>query len=297
LVETAWVYGALLSLIFPFFLFPTYGWRLTFLVALIPLFLIPVVVFYVPESLRFLQQKGRTSEAGALLRKYNFVSSDSETANLPTESPEKSGGVVAALKQLWSPPYRRRTALLWIVWAVLVYTYHGIFIWLPTFYASPPLNFTAVRSIQWVLIVTLAQVPGYYSAALLLDRVGRRPIAFTYLLLAGVGSVLLSLAMTETTILLWSIVISFFNLGAWSALYAYTPELYPTSVRGTGSGAAASIGRLAGVVAPTATPLLYTSGGLAAAFAVFAVFHVVGAVAVIVFGTETKGKVLEEISK
>ena len=297
LVETAWVYGALLSLIFPFFLFPTYGWRLTFLVALIPLFLIPVVVFYAPESLRFLQQKGRTSEAGALLRKYNFVSSDSETANLPTESPEKSGGVVAALKQLWSPPYRRRTALLWIVWAVLVYTYHGIFIWLPTFYASPPLNFTAVRSIQWVLIVTLAQVPGYYSAALLLDRVGRRPIAFTYLLLAGVGSVLLSLAMTETTILLWSIVISFFNLGAWSALYAYTPELYPTSVRGTGSGAAASIGRLAGVVAPTATPLLYTSGGLAAAFAVFAVFHVVGAVAVIVFGTETKGKVLEEISK
>ena len=297
LVETAWVYGALLSLAFPFVLFPIYGWRSTFIVALIPLFLIPVVIFYTPESLRYLQQKGRTDEAIVLLKKHNLVTSDFQIASEPTSLSEKRRSVVATLKELWSPTYRRRTALLWIVWAVLVYTYHGIFIWLPTFYASPPLNFNAVRSIQWVLIVTLAQVPGYYSAALLLDRVGRKPIAFVYLLLAGLGSVLLSLAMAETTILLWSIVISFFNLGAWSALYAYTPELYPTGVRGTGSGAAASIGRLAGVVAPTATPLLYASGGLPAAFAVFAVFHALGAVAVFVLGTETKGKVLEEISK
>jgi len=75
-------------------------------------------------------------------------------------------------------------------------------------------------------------------------------------------SVLLSLAISPSSILLWSIVISFFNLGAWSALYAYTPELYPTRVRGTGAGAAASIGRAAGVIAPTATPLLYAYGGL-----------------------------------
>jgi putative MFS transporter len=195
------------------------------------------------------------------------------------------------------------------VWAVLVYTYHGIFTWLPTFYASPPLNLTVVRSIQWVLIVTLAQVPGYYSAALLLDKAGRKPVAFVYLLFAAVGSVLLSMATGEITIvlwstvisfptiLLWSVVISFFNLGAWSALYAYTPELYSTSVRGTGTGAAASIGRLAGVVAPTATPLLYTYGGLPAAFAVFALFHLLGAIAVLILGTETKGRVLEEISK
>jgi putative MFS transporter len=297
LVETAWVYGALLSLIFPFFLLPTYGWRSTFLVALIPLFLIPIVVFYAPESMRFLQQKGNTSEAVALLKKHNLVPSNLEATSVPVVSSERSRDIAAALKELWSSTYRRRTALLWIVWAVLVYTYHGIFIWLPTFYSGPPLNFEAVTSIRWVLIVTLAQVPGYYSAALLLDRVGRKPMAFVYLLFAGFGSVLLSLAMTETSILLWSIVISFFNLGAWSALYAYTPELYPTSVRGTGSGAAASIGRLAGVVAPTATPLLYAYGGLAAAFAVFAVFHLLGAIAVIVLGIETKGKVLEEISK
>src|SRR3972149_3058946 len=297
LVETAWVYGALLSLIFPFFLLPNFGWRLTFLVALIPLFLVPIVIFYAPESLRYLQQKGRTSEAVSLLKKYSLVPSDFKLTSGSTSLSGGSRSVVAALKELGVPSYRRRTALLWIIWAVLGYPCHGIFIWLPTFYASLPLNLTVVRSIQWVLIVTLAQVPGYYSAALLLDHAGRKRIAFVYLLFAGVGSVLLSLAVIEATILAWSIVISFFNLGAWSALYAYTPELYPTAVRGTGAGAAASIGRLAGVIAPTATPLLYAYGGLAAAFSVFALFHVFGAVAVLVFGMETKGKALEEISK
>jgi putative MFS transporter len=263
------------------------------------------VIFFAPESYRYLQRKGKTSEALALLKKHNIDTSGIEVASKPVSLPQKRQTVLAGLKELWSPRYRRRSLLLWIVWAVLVYTYHGIFTWLPTFYASPPLNFTVVTSIQWVLVVTLAQVPGYYSAALLLDKAGRKPIAFVYLFFAAVGSVLLSAATGEvtilfwsvSTILLWSVVISFFNLGAWSALYAYTPELYSTRVRGTGTGAAASIGRLAGVVAPTATPLLYTYGGLPAAFAVFALFHFLGAIAVLVLGTETKGKVLEEISK
>ena len=295
LVETSWVYGALLSLIFPLFLFPSLGWRSTFLVALVPLFLIPIVAFFAPESLRYLQLKGRSSEAISLLKRHRLVPMDFDESKL-RDVPSEKFVFKAALKEIWSSTFRKRTAMLWISWAVLVYTYHGIFIWLPTFYASPPLNLTVVRSIEWVLIVTLAQVPGYYSAALLIDRVGRKPIAIVYLALAGVGSVLLSLAGAPTIILLWSIVISFFNLGAWSALYAYTPELYPTRVRGTGSGAAASIGRAAGVVAPTATPLLYAYGGLAAAFTIFALTHFLGAIAVVLLGTETKGKILEEIS-
>jgi len=296
LVEASWVYGVLLSLVFPYFLFPTVGWRPTFLVALAPLSLIPLVVFFTPESLRYLQLKGRTDEVLSLLKRHKLVPSDFEAESLP-KAPLKKYNAITAIKELWSPAYWKRTALLWILWAVLVYTYHGIFTWLPSFYARPPLNFNVVKSIEWVLIVTLAQVPGYYSAALLLDRVGRKPILIMYLTLAGIGSVLLSSALDPNSILLWSSVISFFNLGAWSALYAYTPESYPTRVRGTGSGAAASIGRVAGIFAPTITPLLYEYGGLAVVFAIFAIVHLVGPASVILLGMETKGKTLEEISE
>jgi putative MFS transporter len=294
LTEASWVYGALLSLAFSFFLFPAFGWRLTFFVSLIPLVLVPIVYYFAPESLRYLQVTGRKDEAVSLLKKHKLVTADFKED--PKAVPVVRRGLRETLVELWSPIFRRRTLMIWMSWAVLVYTYHGIFIWLPTFYYNT-LSFTVVKSIQWVLIVTLAQVPGYYIAALLLDRVGRKRIAVIFLTSAGVGSILLSLATSTDLILLWSMVISFFNLGAWSALYAYTPELYPTPIRGTASGAAASIGRLAGVVAPTATPLLYSYGGLPAAFAAFALIHLVGAVTIAILGTETKGKPLTEISK
>ena len=44
---------------------------------------------------------------------------------------------------------------------------------------------------------------------------------------------------------------SFFALGAWGALYAYTPEAYPTSLRGTGMGTASGMTRIAGAIAPS----------------------------------------------
>ena len=294
LTEASWVYGALLSLTFSVFLFPAFGWRLTFLVSLIPLALVPAVYFFAPKSLRYLQVTGRKKEAVGLLKKYKLVTEDFMD-DLKAVPPVRHG-FRKTLVELWSPIFRKRTLMIWVSWAVLVYTYHGIFTWLPTFYYDT-LGFTVVKSIQWVLIVTLAQVPGYYIAALLLDRTGRKKIAVVFLTSAGVGSALLSLATNTDLILLWSVVISFFNLGAWSALYAYTPELYPTRIRGTASGAAASIGRLAGVVAPTATPLLYFYGGLPTAFSAFALIHFAGAVTIAILGIETKGKPLTEISK
>ena len=60
--------------------------------------------------------------------------------------------------------------------------------------------------------------------------------------------------------------LSFFNLGAWGALYAITPEVYPTLLRATGSGWAAGFGRIASILAPLAVPVLRAGGGNALLF-------------------------------
>jgi putative MFS transporter len=175
IIEASWVYGALLSLIFPYILFPRLGWRLTFMVALIPLTLIPLILFFMPESLRYLQLKGKVGEALEFLKKQGLITENFVEEKLTNEVYGKHK-ITEALKELWSPPYWKRTLLLWILWAVLVYTYHGIFVWLPTIYVKE-LGLTVVKSIEWTIAVTLAQIPGYYSAAFLLDRMGRKPIA------------------------------------------------------------------------------------------------------------------------
>lgn len=153
-----------------------------------------------------------------------------------------------------------------------------------------------IGPLYWVLIITLLQVPGYYSATFLLDNLGRKTVLALYLAVAGVGSYMFSVSHGLQSILIWSGVVSFFNLGAWAALYTYTPELYPTRMRGTGFGSAASIGRLAGIAAPALTGYIWSGWGLSLAFVVFAAAHLVNAIAVGAYGVETKGRVLEEIS-
>jgi putative MFS transporter len=102
--------------------------------------------------------------------------------------------------------------------------------------------------------------------------------------------------------------VSFFNLGAWGVTYGYTPELYPTRLRGTGTGSAAAFGRIGGILAPLAVGWLLVpgraaasgaaagDGGFTAVFAMFAAVLVAGASAVLLLGEETRGRTLEEIS-
>ena len=87
--------------------------------------------------------------------------------------------------------------------------------------------------------------------------------------------------------------LSFCNLGAWGALYAVTPEVYPTQLRATGAGSAAAFGRLASIIAPLLVPLLSTTTGLTGLFAIFALAFAIAAVAALAL-PELRGRALED---
>src|SRR5207244_10106393 len=89
---------------------------------------------------------------------------------------------------------------------------------------------------------------------------------------------------------------SFFNLGAWGAVYTYTPELYPTHVLATGAGSATAFGRLGGVIAPLLVGMLLPALGRGGVLAMNAALLAVAAIAVGILGPETKRRTLEEIS-
>ncbi len=290
LVETAWVYGALLALLFPYVMIPTYGWRYTFLVGLLPLVLIPPVLLYLPESIRFLIKKGEYDEIKEILAT-NRLADKLDEIEFTMPSTKRY-----SVWDLFSKRYIKRTILLAVLWAALVYTYYGVFIWLPTIY-SKEFSLTIVKSLEWVLIITLFQIPGYYSATFLLDKIGRKKVLGIYLVLAGIASMALALKIEIMWVSIWSIAISFFNLGAWAGLYTYTPELYPTDIRGLGTGFAASIGRIAGILAPMITGYLYATSGLFGPYAIIAFTHIIAGAIVVLIGIETMGRTLEEISE
>ena len=85
------------------------------------------------------------------------------------------------------------------------------------------------------------------------------------------------MAGTDAAIIAAGSALSFFNLGAWGALYAIGPEIYSTGVRGTGTGAAAAFGRIASILAPLSVPLFLAGGGLVLVFGVFGVAFLLAA--------------------
>jgi MFS transporter, putative metabolite:H+ symporter len=86
---------------------------------------------------------------------------------------------------------------------------------------------------------------------------------------------------------------SFFSLGAWAALYAYTPEVYPTRIRTTGMGSASGFARVGGVVAPLVGGALFPVS-LVLALSVFAIAFVLAAVVVTSLRRETRGRPLAD---
>lgn len=194
------------------------------------------------------------------------------------------------MKSVWKKEYSRQTLVLWILWFCVVFSYYGMFLWLPSVMVLK--GFSMIQSFEYVLIMTLAQLPGYFSAAWLIEKIGRKFVLITYLIGTAVSAFFFGSAEELALLIVSGMFLSFFNLGAWGALYAYTPEQYPTAVRGTGTGLAAGIGRIGGVLGPLLVGYLVAAGTpISTIFTIFTIAILVGAV-VVAFGKETKNTVL-----
>ncbi|MFK5635089.1 MULTISPECIES: MFS transporter [unclassified Ornithinimicrobium] len=287
-LESFWAVGWLLAALIGFFVVPRFddGWRWAFALGLVPALWAVVVRWGLPESPLFLERRGRAEEAEAVVRRFERSAGVAhvESRPLPDVPPRTPA-------QLWSPAYRVRTAGIWLVWFCVNFSYYGAFIWLPSLlYAQ---GYDMVRSFGYTLLITLAQLPGYAAAAVLVEVWGRRVTLASFLLGSGASAALFGFADGPTQIVAAGMALSFFNLGAWGALYAVTPEIYPTTVRASGAGAAAGFGRLASIIAPLSVPALLGWWGNAGLFALFGVTFVVGAVIAYLTLPEQAGDALD----
>lgn len=263
------------------------GWRWALALGTAPALWAIIVRWKLPESVRHLEKRGRTEEAERAVRSFESAAGVAAPTYGPTAEPAAAG----RRPSIWSRGLRGRTASLWVVWFCVNLSYYGAFIWIPTLLVDR--GFDLTRSFTFTLIITLAQLPGYACSAWLIERLGRRGTLVLFLAGSAVSAAAFGLASTEATIIVAGCFLSFFNLGAWGALYATGPELYPTSVRATGSGAAAGFGRIASIIAPLAVPVLVLWGGQVLTFGVFAGSFVVAAVAALTL-PEMRGTALQE---
>ena len=293
ILESFWAFGWAVAAILAFLIIPRFqqGWKIAFFIGFLPAFYAFYLRRNIPESPRYLETAGRHAEAKAAVQ---WMERQAGVESVELTSSTAKAEAKVRFGQLWKGKYIRRTFMLWILWFAMVYSYYGIFTWLPSLLVST--GHEVIQSFRYVLIITLAQIPGYFSAAFLVDRIGRKATLVPFLTGCSIAAYLFGRATSGWEIIFYGCLISFFNLGAWGVVYTYTPELYPTAMRGTGAGTAAAVGRIGGILAPLVVgKILAANLGQQAVFAQFAFVVILGAIAVMLLGEETKGKSLEEI--
>jgi putative MFS transporter len=261
LLESFWALGWILAALIGYFVIPDHGWRVAMLLSAAP-------AIYALYLRRGLDDDRPTAATRAAIAPWT-----------------------QRFALLWSPEHRRATIVLWTLWFTIVFSYYGMFLWLPTVMIGK--GFSMIKSFEYVLIMTLAQLPGYFTAAWLIERMGRKFVLVVYLAGTAASAWLFGQAETQMALMWAGGLLSFFNLGAWGALYAYSPENYPAAIRASGVGTAAGVGRIGGILGPLAIPFLGAQGwSTGAIFVLFAVAIAIGTVTVLVLGRETKGQMV-----
>jgi putative MFS transporter len=288
LLESFWAVGTVLLAVLAL-LALRWGddaWRVIFLATGLPALVGIVLRLSVPESPMYLNRSGASEQARAVLERIARV--NGRTAPIPPLAPEIA--VKQSLFALFSGKLRRRSLALFAAWALISIAYYGVFVYLPVKLGAAGFGF--MRGQEFLILLAAVQLPGFALAAYGVERWGRKPTLVGFLLLSAAGCMLYSLGSTTAVVVGSTLLMSFALLGTWGALYAFTPEVYPTDLRASGMGTAGAVARFGGLFAPAVVaPVMATHFTLA--LGMLAAFLLVGAVAILCVDVESRQRALE----
>jgi len=296
LLEGFWPLGFIAAGLLSFAVLSVADWRWVFILQGIPAIFVLIVRRYVPESPRWLASHGDAAGAERVMSQIEAkVSQRFNGATLPTPQPEQVElRAPQGLSTLFSAGYGRRTIMLWCLWFFALLGFYGLTTWLGALLQAK--GFPVTKSVYYTVLISLAGIPGFLTAAWMIEALGRKPTLIATLLGAAISCYFYGGATDQTQLIVSGLCMQFCTFGMWSALYAYTPELYPTHVRATGTGFASAVGRIGSLIGPSVIGFILPTAGQSGVFALGAGAFTLAALVVLVLGEETRGRTLESIS-
>ena len=284
-IITSWLASALV---------PTLSWRILWLIGLpTGLFLI-LLNRWIPESPRFLLAHGRADEAAAIMKRYGAAIVHDTRQVREAESP-----VGTSMLRLFRPPYLGATTMVVLLGLGIGLVSFGFQLWIPSNLqklglaeadANRLLRNSALIGFPFNFLV--AWLYGFWSSKRTLIGLA------TLTALSLVGFVIAGDAVVTNRSLLYALLI----MPIWgvssvvAVLSAYSAEIFPTALRSRGAGLAAGFSKAGGVVIISLVAIAVAPPSIAGTALIGAVPMALAALAVAVFGGETRKRQLEEIT-
>jgi len=295
LYELIFPIGVMVVALTGYWIVPRWGWRWLFVIGGLSALLCLYMRRALPESPRWVKNTGASPE-----KCDDPVCANVERAVLSTsesEIPATLSNHPVHPRELFSERYRKRTFVVWVMWFTTYLAFYGLWTWLPSLYTSV-YKLPLTQALRNSLFMQTGGLLGAFACALLIDRLGRRLWVTGALILGAVPLFVLWYlkAPSAHLLLLCSVSAAPFIASVASALYLYTPELYPTRMRALGSSVASAWLRFAAILGPMIIGTILARSSIMWAFFIFALALVVGGIVTAIFADETRAQVLEQVS-
>lgn len=271
--------GGMTSALLGAWLVKDMGWQIMFLIAGIPLLMLPIIWRFLPESLAFLIKSGKEEQAKQIINKL-----------LPTRDIHQNTQLVfnenihheAPVKALFQDGRAFSTFMFWIAFFMCLLMVYALESWLPKLMLQA--GYSLGASMLFLFALNIGGMVGAIGGGALADRFHLKPV-ITSMFVIGAAALIL-LGFNSPQIVLYSLIAlaGAATIGSQILLYTFVAQFYPTTVRSTGMGWASGIGRIGAIIGPVLTGALLTFElphqmnflaiaipGVIAAFAIFLV--------------------------
>ncbi|XP_025097989.1 organic cation transporter protein-like isoform X1 [Pomacea canaliculata] len=217
------------------------------------------IMWFIPESPRWLVSRGRRQEASVIVRHAALVNKVVVSENVLSLQDLQNDGPQLNVCQLFAyPRLMLRCLIIFFNWGVISGVYYGLGLNVGSLSGDLHLNF---------LFAAMAELLADVFCLVLLGRTGRRLLHCVTMLLAGTACLAIIFPVlygnqdTMWTATVLSMVGRFGISAAFSIIYVFTAELLPTSVRNSGMGVSSLNARFGGIASPYITSLVFYVGG------------------------------------
>lgn len=239
--------GIVAAALVALFLLPTIGWRWVIAFGALPVVLLPIIAKLLPESLDYLEAKGKRREADRLAARLGIA------PYIPTVIAPTTGVTAAepwwrTITAMFSPRYLRSTVFFWISLFCGMVLVYGLNTWLPSIMKSA--GYDLGSSLTFLLVFSLASAAGGLALGRAADKYGQKLILVAFYLLGGGGILLL---MFPGNMVVNLVFVAFAGIGSISTslvLTGYIADYYPAKVRATATGWALSFARIGAICGP-----------------------------------------------